>query len=386
MKEVGVVKRRCPMRRRVLVFIGALPPPYHGVTVFNEELLNSKISDVYEVYHLDISDTRNLDNLGKVDLQNVCLALRNFWDLMELCLKKKPDLVYLPIAQNIAYLRDGMFIAIAKFFSKAEIIIHLHGGYFKEYYDKTNRFMKQFMDFTMKQVDTAIVLGSRLKHIFNGWVEDVQVVPNGTPFNPKLGNKLKRNRNTLTISYLSNLLRSKGVLDTIQAAKIVTDKCPRARFKFAGPWFGQEPETKKSVSRFIAENHLENRIEFMGRILGDRKERFLVDTDIFVFPTHKYEGFGLVIIEAMAAGCPVISTKNAGAIPETVIDGKTGILVEEKNPEGIAQAIMKLIEHPELRIKMGMAGRKRYEQYYTQEKNIENMIKVFDHTLKRENA
>ncbi|GAH55888.1 unnamed protein product, partial [marine sediment metagenome] len=50
------------------------------------------------------------------------------------------------------------------------------------------------------------------------------------------------------------------------------------------------------------------------------------------------------------------------------------------------QAIMKLIERPELRIKMGMAGRKRYEQYYTQEKNIENMIKVFDHTLKRENA
>ena len=92
----------------------------------------------------------------------------------------------------------------------------------------------------------------------------------------------------------------------------------------------------------------------------------------------------MVIIEAMAAGCPVVSTKNAGAIPETVIDGKTGILVEKKNPQAVAQAIIKLIESPELRVKMGMAGRKRYEQYYTQERNIENMIRVFDHALKRE--
>jgi len=86
----------------------------------------------------------------------------------------------------------------------------------------------------------------------------------------------------------------------------------------------------------------------------------------------------------VAAGCPVISTKSVGAIPETVIDAETGILVEKKNSKAIAQAIIKLVEHPELRIKMGMAGRKRYEQYYTQEKNIENMIKVFEKVLGKE--
>jgi len=372
------------MRKHSLLFIGALPPPYHGVTVSNERLLNSKISDIYKVYHLDISDKRNLDNLGKVDLENVYLALRNFWDLMKLCIIKKPDLVYLPIAQNIAYLRDGMFIIITKLFSKAKIIIHLHGSYFKQYYDNTNWFMKQFIDFTMKQVNTGIVLGNSLKYIFDGWVKDVQVIPNGTPFNSKLRDRSRRDASTVTVSYLGNLLESKGVLDTVKAAKIVIDKYPKVRFKFAGSCWVQGAEMKKYAFRFIRENHLGNNIEFIGRVLDDEKEKFLVDTDIFVFPSW-YEGHPIVIIEAMAAGCPVISTKNVGAIHETVIDGKTGILVEKKNPTAVAEAIIKLIEHPELRIKMGMAGRKRYEQYFTQEKNIENMIRVFEGTLKKGN-
>jgi len=375
------------MRKHSLLFIGALPPPYHGVTVFNEGLLNSKIADIYKVYHLDTSDKRNLDNLGKADLQNVYLALKNLWVLIKLCIRKKPDLVYLPIAQNIAYLRDGMFIIIAKFLGKAKIVIHVHGSYFKQYYNNTNWFMKQFIDFTMKQVNTAIVIGDSLKYVIDSWVKDVQVVPNGTPFNPKLHNKFKRNIGSVTISYLGNLFESKGVLDVVKAAKIVVDKYPKVRFKFAGSWWAQEPETKKYAFRFIRENHLGNNIEFVGRVLGSEKERFLIDTEIFVFPSwYKYETQGIVNIEAMAAGCPVISTKNVGAIFETVIDGKTGILVEKKNPKAIAEAIIKLIENPELRIKMGMAGRKRYEQYYTQEKNIENMIRVFEGALKREKA
>lgn len=368
------------MKNYSLVYIGALPPPYHGVTVFNEELLNSKISEVYELYHLDISDKRDLDNLGRVDWQNTYLTLRNFWDLMKLCFSKKPDLVYLPIAQNIAYLRDGMFIVVARFCSKAKIVIHLHGSYFKEYYHNTNWFMGKFIDFTMKQVDAAIVVGNRLVYIFDGWVKNIHVVPNGISFNPRPGDKFKKNRNTLIVSYLGNLLESKGVLDIIKAAKIVVDKFPNMQFKFAGSWWAQEPEIKKCILRFIRQDHLENKIEFVGRVLGDEKEKFLVDTDIFVFPSWR-EGHPIVIIEAMAAGCPVISTKNVGAIPETVIDGKTGILVEKKNPKAIAQAIIKLIEDSELRVKMGRAGRKRYEQYYTQEKNVESMIRVFEKIL-----
>jgi L-malate glycosyltransferase len=83
----------------------------------------------------------------------------------------------------------------------------------------------------------------------------------------------------------------------------------------------------------------------------------------------------------MAAGCPVISTKDVGAIPEVVLDGITGILVEKRRPDQIADAIIKLIEHPELRVSMGNAGRKRYEKYYKTEHNIDKIIELFNKVL-----
>ena len=86
------------------------------------------------------------------------------------------------------------------------------------------------------------------------------------------------------------------------------------------------------------------------------------------------------IIEAMAAGCSVVSTWHA-AIPETVIDGETGLLVEKESVDQLAKALKKLIENPALRKKMGLAGRKRYEHHYTKDKKIENMILVFRRTL-----
>jgi glycosyltransferase involved in cell wall biosynthesis len=82
----------------------------------------------------------------------------------------------------------------------------------------------------------------------------------------------------------------------------------------------------------------------------------------------------------MAAGCPVVSTWHA-AIPETVLDGETGILVEKENVEELTRALKRLIEHPELREKMGLTGRRRYEQFYTMDINISNMIAVFKKAL-----
>ena len=68
-----------------------------------------------------------------------------------------------------------------------------------------------------------------------------------------------------------------------------------------------------------------------------------------------------------------VSTKCIGAIPEVVIDGVSGILVEKQNPKQIADAMIKLIENPGLRKKMGTASRKRFKRYYTMDQDI-NMI------------
>lgn len=370
-------------KKAKLVIIGATPPPYHGVTISTERLINSKLKDVYNLIHFDISDKRNISNIGRLDFWNIYLALKQIFKLIFLHLKEKPDMVYLTIAQNgLAYLRDGLFILVTKLFSKAKVIIHLRGCYFKTFYKNTNVAMKRFIDLTMGYIDRVIVLGNSLKYIFELWFSNdkIDVVPNGTPMNPDVSDKFHRNKSEIQLAFLGNLFREKGIVETVEAMKYIREQDGRVRLKIAGEWRKQDKDIKSGCLNMTERNNLENCVEFCGVITEENKEKFLLDTDIFIFPSF-YEGHPNVIIEAMAAGCPIIST-DTGAIPETVINGVNGFIIEKGNSKAIAGAITKLIVNKELIQRMGKESRRRYEQYYTQEKNIENMIRVFNRCLK----
>jgi len=368
------------MDKKKIILIGAVPPPYHGTNISNERILNSKIKDIFKLYHLDSSDHRDLDNLGKIDLVNVLLSFKNFFRLFILVLKTKPDLAYLVAAQNLAYLRDGIFILMVHIFSRAKIVIHLRSSYFKKYYDKSNWFIKRFINLSLGKVDTAIVLGNSLKPMLDRWIGNIEVIPNGTDFNPDIGKKNICEKKGLNVSYLGNLYEFKGIFDLLKAAKIVTEKKTDVKFIFGGPWPEKESEVKERIFNYIKDNKLENEVIFRGLIPVEEKENFFLGTDIFVLPSWS-EGHPNVILEAMAAACPVISTKDVGAISETVLDGRTGILVEKKSPDQIADAIIYLIENPDIRLQMGISGRKRFEENYTLDKNIKNIIDVFNKTI-----
>jgi glycosyltransferase involved in cell wall biosynthesis len=89
----------------------------------------------------------------------------------------------------------------------------------------------------------------------------------------------------------------------------------------------------------------------------------------------------LVILEAMAAGKAVISTQDVGAIPEVVRHGETGLLVEKQNPKALASAILRLIEDPAFRKRLGRAARQRFEERYTIDKSIYCLTQVFEKAL-----
>ncbi len=97
--------------------------------------------------------------------------------------------------------------------------------------------------------------------------------------------------------------------------------------------------------------------------------------EIFVFPSH-LEGLGTSILDAMALGKPVVATR-AGGIPEAVQDGVTGLLVPPCDPIALAHAIRHLLQHPELQVQFGEAGRSRVAQKFTAEHMAEQTIQVY---------
>jgi glycosyltransferase involved in cell wall biosynthesis len=140
--------------------------------------------------------------------------------------------------------------------------------------------------------------------------------------------------------------------------------------------------SKEEFNNIIKKNNLEDHVKYLGPKYGVEKASIFRESDLFIFPTfYSVECFPVVIIEAMAHGMPIISTKE-GAIPEMVDDGITGFLVNRKNAEEVAEKIDMLINDPVRRIKMGKAARKKYEQNYTIEKFNLNFVKVIEDIIR----
>ncbi|WP_017324172.1 glycosyltransferase family 4 protein [Synechococcus sp. PCC 7336] len=102
---------------------------------------------------------------------------------------------------------------------------------------------------------------------------------------------------------------------------------------------------------------LANAVIFHGRTDDNTLHQLYQQSDLFVLPSYK-EGFGIVLLEAMHYGLPIVAT-NVTALPELVRDGETGLLVPPQNSQALAEALQKLIDRPDLRARLGRAGRQQ---------------------------
>jgi glycosyltransferase involved in cell wall biosynthesis len=167
----------------------------------------------------------------------------------------------------------------------------------------------------------------------------------------------------------------KGQHVFVEAAGIVRERFPEARFQIVGSAMFGETEYERQVRDQVASLGLEECVEFTG-FRSDVPE--LVDEfDVLVHASTTGEPFGQVIAEGMAAGKPVVAT-DGGAVPEIVQDGVTGILVPMGQAAPMAEAILRLLENPEEARAMGVAGAQRIEERFTMSHVVEKVEKIYD--------
>ena len=368
-------------KRKTIIFMAPTPPPYMGPSIATQIILNSRFVNEFHVIHIDTADRRPLNKMAKIDITNIYLALKHYCVLFHKLLLNKVDLVYIPISQmTIGFLRDFPFIVLSKLFKK-KVILHLRGGYFREFYNSSGRIMKYIIRRTLAKIDMMIVLGECLKPLFEGLVpeEKISVVPNGADVPFDAGGNYTSHNDQITILFLSNLVEQKGFKDVLQSIPIVMASDADVKYVFAGTWMNDKDEIE--CKRFIEQNMLNEKVEFIGAIAGKQKANLLRHTDVFVFPTYyPMEGHPWVIVEAMAAGLPIITT-DQGCIRESVINGENGYIVPHRDPKAIAEQTLRLIENPVLRKSMGLRSRELYEANFTKEHFVQRMIDTVNLTL-----
>ena len=365
------------MTRRRLIVIGALPPPYHGVTVSNSLILaNPLLRERFAVEHVDTSDRRSGDNMGRWDVTNVALGLRGALSLARR-LTGDPGVVYLPLSQNVgAVLRDALFVQLAAM-RGWKVATHLRGSEFRDLYARQPGALRRWMRFTLSRIDSIAVLGDSLRWVFEGLVPDdrIAVVPNGTPDPGSDGSR----RNSDTVLFLSNLRRRKGVAEAVEAALAVVRRRPGARFVFAGSW--EEPRFEREMC--ARAEAAAGAIRFLAPVSSEEKLQLLLSSSVLLFPPGEPEGHPRVVLEAMGAGLPVVTT-NRGAIAETVIDGECGYVLDDPVPHELAERLLTLLERPELRERMGRAARERYLRNFTQEIADRNLADWLERVAREE--
>ncbi|GEO11241.1 glycosyltransferase family 4 protein [Segetibacter aerophilus] len=357
---------------RRLLFVGQFPPPIHGVSVLNNYLLQSKIIRAeFTIDFIDLKFGRTIKELEKFSIKKLIIAVRYIFVIIYKTCMVRYSIVYFTLTPTgFGFYRDALYVLIMKFFS-SKIVLHLHGKGIQNNID--NIIKRKLYRHVLK--DTSIIcLSERL--IFdldNVYFGKPFIVPNGIEIQKDAGlKKTALIQGIPRILFVSNFIKNKGVLVLLDALTILKDRGYDFEARFVG---APSNITIEMLENEIEERGMKGHVTVVGPLYSELKFKEFKNADIFVFPTYN-DAFGLVNLEAMQYGLPVISTFE-GSIPDVVINEVTGYLVEKEDISMLAEKIEILIKDEALRLEMGSKGYERCRGHFALENFEANMERTF---------
>jgi L-malate glycosyltransferase len=175
------------------------------------------------------------------------------------------------------------------------------------------------------------------------------------------------------VGTLGRLEGRKGHGDLLDAAPLLLDRVPGTRLLFAGDGPDRAALTRQAQSLGIAD-----RVEMRGMVRDGAT--VLSQMSVFVLPSH-VEGMSNALLEAMAAGLPVVAT-DVGGNAEVVVAGETGLLVPPRDPAALGEAVLLLLKDPERARAMGAAARARVREHFTVERMVARLQDLYTAALR----
>ncbi len=201
----------------------------------------------------------------------------------------------------------------------------------------------------------------------------ISVIPAGVDtelFHPRDRARVRRelglpDLDTPILLFVGRIERLKGIDTLLESVAVVSRFCAGRNLKVLIVGGGDQTEDENAELRRVVQLHrdlnLQEQVEFVGSKPQEMLPLYYSAADMTIMPSH-YESFGLVAVESMASGTPVIAS-NVGGLSYTVKNGETGFLVPEENHFALAEQVHLLLKNPDLRESMGEAAARHAQQY-----------------------
>jgi glycosyltransferase involved in cell wall biosynthesis len=373
-----------------LILIGPLPPPAVGQSLSFQMLCMELRKRNENVQIIDIGGGAVIRKDGAFSIQRAIQYLVPIIKLFFYSFKKK-QIVYLTIAQSWnGFLRDFIFIGIA-IVMRHKIVVHLKGGNYDGFYKKLGRIRQFVVRHVVGNVNSIIVLSESLRGQFDFLKKKaaiVKIVHNGLPENYPESIKTKDlPKNTsegIQLLYLSNMIESKGYLHVLHSVHRLNSIGFRVFATFCGEFllsadtvsYTTTEEAKNDFYKTVECYKLTNSIQYLGPVNASVKINVLERAHFFILPTlYINEGQPISIIEAMAFGCVVVSTRYR-SIPEMLDYGNAGILLDTCDSRDITFKIAEIIQNREKFRNYSCAAINRFNSCFSRDAHIRNILKV----------
>ena len=350
-----------------VAILGPFPPAIGGIATNIQNLLRSPLNKEFTIVKFRTTSRKH----GTVEYSQEKILkkiVRVFFDLLfylYFLQKESPQIVHINTSFGVwAFWRDSMYLVISKIFKK-KVLFQIHGGNLNEFWERNFYGTKAIIKQILKIPELIAVLSSVQRRPFekNGFVAKVKVIPNMIESNKyKKGNNYRArfgiSGSKIVVLFIASLFnKEKGIMELLKSIPPIIKEHNDILFIFVGG--GKE---KGAMMEFCRKETLEKYIKFTGYLEQEDIIKILNSSDIFVLPSYG-EGFPLVILEAMAAGLPIISTP-VGAIPEVINDGENGFFVKPMDHIALAEKIILLIKNEYLRNELGNNNIKKIKGKY----------------------
>jgi glycosyltransferase involved in cell wall biosynthesis len=342
-------------------------------------LVRSQMRGV-ELQHLRILLSTNENQVGKFRWKKLFRIFPIILRIIYARIIHRPQILYYAPAgpTTMGMFRDVAILGSTRFlFPKT--VFHFHSGGHSNFYKDLPRWKRWLFRRAYFYPDAAIRLTELTPEDGKGLkARNEFVVPNGIadpgahiPL-PRPAPAISESR-PLRVLFVALLCEAKGLLVLVEACGQLAARGVPCHLELMGRFESEQFEAR--VRRRIAELNITDRVHFLGVLTGEEKFSAFERTDVLCHPTF-YDTFGLVLLEAMACGIPVVATRWA-SIPLIVDDGQSGFLVEPHDTDELADRLSDLADSPQQRQQMGVAGREKFLREFTLPRHIERMQNVF---------